>query len=72
MGTFTALADLGAGVGPMIMGLILEKTNYPVMFSCLILTGIVNFLYFYYVFCRKAGSPMMHEFTKEGISQIGQ
>ena len=32
MGTFTALADLGAGIGPMIMGMILEWTNYPMMF----------------------------------------
>ena len=27
MATFTALGDLGAGVGPMIMGSILEKTS---------------------------------------------
>jgi MFS family permease len=48
MGTFTALADLGAGIGPMIMGLILEWTNYPMMFIFLALVGAVNFLYFCY------------------------
>ena len=48
MGTFTALADLGAGIGPMIMGLILEWTNYPMMFIFLALVGAVNFLYFRY------------------------
>ncbi len=48
MGTFTAIADLGAGIGPMIMGMILEWTNYPVMFFLLILIGTVNFLYFRY------------------------
>ncbi|HMK75633.1 MAG TPA: MFS transporter [Thermodesulfobacteriota bacterium] len=48
MSTFTALADLGAGIGPMIMGLILEWTNYPMMFVSLALIGVVNFLYFGY------------------------
>jgi len=46
MGTFTALADLGAGIGPMVMGMILERTNYPMMFFSLTLIGVVNFLYF--------------------------
>jgi MFS family permease len=53
MGTFTALADLGAGIGPMIMGLILEWTNYPVMFILLALIGAINFLYFYYTIWGK-------------------
>jgi predicted MFS family arabinose efflux permease len=48
MATFTALGDLGAGLGPMIMGFILQRTSYPVMFVCLIFTGVINFLYFYY------------------------
>ena len=47
VGTFTAVGDLGAGVGPMIMGSILEKTSYPVMFACLIFTACVNLIYFY-------------------------
>jgi len=47
MGTFTALADLGTGIGPMIMGLILQWTSYPIMFFCLALTGVINFLFFY-------------------------
>ncbi len=53
MGTFTALADLGAGIGPMIMGMILEWTNYPMMFFFLALVGAVNFLYFGYAIRRK-------------------
>jgi MFS family permease len=53
MGTFTALADLGAGIGPMIMGLILEWTNYPMMFFFLTLIGVVNFLYFLYTIGEK-------------------
>ncbi len=54
MATFTALGDLGAGLGPMIMGFILEWMGYPIMLSCLILTGGINFLYFYYSIGKKA------------------
>ncbi len=53
MGTFMALADLGVGIGPMIMGLILERTNYRTMFISLALIGAVNFLYFGYTIRRK-------------------
>jgi MFS family permease len=53
MGTFTALADLGAGIGPMIMGVILELTSYPIMYFSLILSGIVGILYFYYMVARR-------------------
>jgi MFS family permease len=48
MGTFTALTDLGAGMGSVIMGVILQFTNYMVMFLCLALTGIINLLYFHF------------------------
>jgi hypothetical protein len=57
MGTFTALADLGAGIGPMIMGIILQWTSYPIMFFSLTLIGIINFLYFYYAIGEKEGHP---------------
>ncbi len=53
MGTFTALADLGVGIGPMIMGLILEWTNYPIMFLSLTLIGVINFFYFRYTIKTK-------------------
>ena len=53
MGTFTALTDLGAGMGSVIMGIILELTNYPIMFLCLALTGVINLLYFYFMVRRK-------------------
>jgi MFS family permease len=53
MGTFTALADLGAGIGPMVIGVILEWTNYPIMFFSLTLIGVINFLYFRYTIRRK-------------------
>jgi MFS family permease len=69
MATFTALGDLGAGIGPMIMGIILQGTSYPIMFSCLALTGAINFLYFYYVIGKgkKKADQMMDEGTKEKI-----
>jgi MFS family permease len=53
MATFTGLADLGAGIGPMIMGIILQWTNYPIMFFCLTLIGIINLSYFYYAIGKK-------------------
>jgi MFS family permease len=53
MGTFTAMADLGSGLGPVIMGIVLQLTNYPTMFSCLALTGVINLLYFYLLIRKK-------------------
>jgi predicted MFS family arabinose efflux permease len=52
MGTFTALDDLGVGLGPVIMGIVLRFTNYPVMFGALALVGLLNINYFYF-FVRK-------------------
>ncbi len=53
MGTFTALADLGAGLGPMLMGLVLEMFNYPVMFASLIFAGVLNYFYFYRTIAKR-------------------
>jgi predicted MFS family arabinose efflux permease len=47
MGTFTALADLGTGLGPMMMGFILQWTSYPIMFLCLTLVGFMNIVFYY-------------------------
>lgn len=52
IGTFTAIGDLGIALGPVIMGIILRLTSYPIMFLCLALTGIINLNYFYF-FVRK-------------------
>jgi MFS family permease len=54
MGTFTAITDLGISLGPVIMGIIIHTTSYPIMFLCLALTGIVNLNYFFF-FVRKKG-----------------
>jgi len=52
--TYMALADLGAGMGSVIMGIILQLTSYTTMFFCLVVTGVINLLYFYF-FVRKRG-----------------
>jgi MFS family permease len=52
MGMFTALGDLGTGLGPIIMGVVLRFTNYPVMFLCLAFTSLLNLGYFCF-FVRK-------------------
>jgi MFS family permease len=54
MGTFTAFSDLGVCLGPVIMGIVLHSSSYPVMFFCLAFTGVLNLSYFYY-FVRKKG-----------------
>lgn len=52
MGTFTAVTDLGISLGPVMMGIVVQWTNYPIMFLCLAFTGVVNASYFYF-FVRK-------------------
>jgi len=52
IGWLTAMGDLGIGLGPMIMGIILRLTSFPTMFLCLALTGLLGFAYFY-LFVRK-------------------
>ncbi|MFB3886710.1 MAG: MFS transporter [Thermodesulfobacteriota bacterium] len=52
MGTITAIGDLGTGLGPASMGVVLRLTSYPMMFLCLALMGALNLCYFYF-FLRK-------------------
>jgi MFS family permease len=53
MGTFTAISDLGMCLGPVIMGITLQLTSYPIMFLCLFLIAILNLGYFYF-FVRRS------------------
>jgi MFS family permease len=48
MGMFTAFADLGISLGPVIMGIVVHSTSYPIMFICLAITGTINLIYFYF------------------------
>ncbi len=59
MGTFMALDDLGMGLGPVIMGIVLGLTSYPVMFLCLGLTGLINLSYFYFFVRRTKKADLL-------------
>jgi len=49
MGTLTAIMDLGMSLGPVIMGMLLHRTGYSIMFLCLALTCVLNLNYFYFI-----------------------
>jgi MFS family permease len=46
MAMFTAASDLGVGMGPVIMGIILQHSGYPFMFMCVAFTAMLNIFYF--------------------------
>ena len=48
VGTYTAISDLGLGLGPVIMGIVVRFSDYSVMFLCLALTAVMNLVYFYF------------------------
>jgi MFS family permease len=60
MGLYTALGDLGMGIGPVIMGIVLRFSDYPVMFLCLGLTALINLVYFYFFVRDKAKTVLAH------------
>ena len=47
IGTYMTLSDSGIGIGSVVMGIVLHLTNYPVMFLCLSLMGVIDLFYFY-------------------------
>jgi len=53
MGTFTGISDLGMSLGPVIMGVIVLRTSYLVMFLCLAFAGTISLNYFYFFVRRK-------------------
>jgi len=60
IGTYLALSDFGAGMGAVIMGIILQFTSYRIMFLCLALTGVINLLYFDRAVRKKGGRQYAH------------
>jgi MFS family permease len=52
MATFSALDELGTGLGSVIAGIILRLSGYPTMFFCLAFIGMLNIVYCYF-FVRK-------------------
>lgn len=53
MGTFHSLVDLGLGLGPVVMGMVLHATSYRTMFLSLVIIGLANLGYFYFVVKKK-------------------
>lgn len=64
LGTFTALSDLGVGLGAVIMGIVLRLTNFQTMFLFLTLTGIINFAYFYTFVVKRVKFDRVNERRK--------
>jgi MFS family permease len=60
IGTYMALSDFGAGMGAVIMGIVLQLSNYTIMFLCLSLTGILNLLYFLFFVRKKREHKKSH------------
>ena len=54
VGTYTLLSDLGLGLGPVIMGIVIRLSSYPIMFLCLATTGVINLIYFFFLTRKKA------------------
>ena len=57
MGIISAMGDLGMGVGPVLMGIILRLANFWVMFLGLAIISLINFVYFYRL--TKKGGKMV-------------
>jgi MFS family permease len=60
MATFQAVADFGAGIGPVIMGIVLHWTSYLIMFFSLTLVCVINLCYFYYLVRKEGGISHAH------------
>ena len=48
----------GMTLGPMIMGIVTQSTNYPITFLCLTPAGLIDLNYFYFSL-RKRGDPLI-------------
>ena len=60
MATFQAVADFGAGIGPVIMGIVLHWTSYLIMFLSLTLVSVINLCYFYSLIRKEGGVSHAH------------
>jgi MFS family permease len=54
VGTFRALGDTGLTLGPVLMGLLIPVSGYPVMFLSLSFVAVVNLGYFHLVVRKKS------------------
>jgi predicted MFS family arabinose efflux permease len=53
VGTYQAFMDLGIALGPVIMGIIVPLTGYPIMFLCLAFICLINLAYFQFYVRRR-------------------
>jgi len=60
VGTYLALSDFGAGMGSVIMGIVLQLSNYQTMFLALVLTGLINLSYLHFIVRKKTGKEYAH------------
>jgi MFS family permease len=60
IGTYLAVSDLGSGLGPVIMGIILELSDYRTMFLGLVLISLLNFGYFYRIVLKRRRDQHAH------------
>jgi predicted MFS family arabinose efflux permease len=61
VGTYQASMDLGLALGPVIAGLIIPFTGYPIMFLCLAFICFINMGYFqFYVRRRHNNTVITH------------
>jgi MFS family permease len=54
IGTYLALSDFGAGMGSVIMGIVLQLSNFQMMFLALVLTGLINLGYFHFAVRKRS------------------
>ena len=60
VGTFRAIFDLGSALGPVVTGIMIPYTGYPVMFLCLACICLINLCHFhFYVRKRRKIAPVV-------------
>ncbi len=59
VGTYRAIYDLGIGLGPVVMGMIIPLTGYRIMFLCLALICLINLCYFQFYVRKKRRDSML-------------
>jgi len=55
IGTYMTLSDSGIGIGSVVMGIVLQMTNYTVMFLGLSLMGVISLFYFFSLVKKRGG-----------------
>ena len=60
VGTYQAFMDLGMALGPVVIGIILPATGYPVMWLCLAFVCLITLIYFQF-YVRKRGVTVSKE-----------